>query len=122
MHAIARWLALVLVLAVGTALVGWWAVPVVAALWGVSGWAREGAWWKASAAAALAWALLLAWTATQGPVLALAEKVGPIFSLPAIGFLFLPLFFAAVLAGSAAELASSLRGLADRRAGAAPQD
>ena len=104
MRTLILWLVLVAAIAVGTA------------LWGLAVSHGKGAWWRAALAGSCAWALLLAVAATQGPVSAVAHKVGAVFSLPAFAFVFLNLLFPALLAGSAAELAGAIRnaGLARR--------
>jgi hypothetical protein len=109
MKALVSWLALVVAIALGTALLGWWSVPVVGALWGLAKQAGKGTWWRAALAGSGAWALLLLFTSTQGPVGALADKVGAVFAIPGFAFVVLTLLFPAALAGSAAEFASTLR-------------
>jgi hypothetical protein len=103
------WPALVLALAVATAVLGWWTVPVLAAAFGASRFAARRAWWIAALAGSVAWALLLAVSSLQGPVAALADKLGGVFGLPGFAVIGLTLIFPAVLAGSAAELAAALR-------------
>ena len=115
------WLVLVEATALSTAALGWWTVPVVAAIWGLASSAARGVWWKAALAAAAAWGLLLIVTATQGPVGLLAAKLGGLFGLPALAMIMLTLLFPALLAGSAAELAAMLReALLSRRSGGSP--
>lgn len=95
--------------AVVTMALGWWAVPVVAAVWGAVSFGPRSAWLASALAAALAWAALLVVTATQGPVGQLAQALGGIFALPGFAVIILTLVFPALLAGSATELAASLR-------------
>lgn len=104
-----RWAIIAATAALGTILFGWWAVPIIGALHGlVPGWSR----WQtleAGAGAGLAWAALLAATATRGPVGGLSAKVGAVLGLPAPGLVGVTVLFAALLAGSAAMLTGGLR-------------
>jgi len=91
--------------AAATAVAGWWAIPVLAAVW-----ARvlPGATATATTCglgAASGWALLLVWDAAHGPVGAVARRVGGVFQLPAWGFVGVTLLFAALLAATAAAAA-----------------
>jgi len=110
MRALVLWLVLLAAIALGTAVLGWWAVPVVAAVWGLATPVGKGTWRCAALAGSGAWALLLLFTATQGPVGELASKVGAVFALPGFAFVLITLLFPAVMAASAAELAGVLRG------------
>jgi len=110
MKARVSWLVLLAAIALGTAAFGWLAVPVVAAVWGLVAPITKGTWWRAAIAGSGAWAILLLFTATQGPVGELASKVGAVFALPGFAFVLLTLVFPAAMAASAAELAGALRG------------
>ena len=94
--------------AIATVVLGWWAVPVVAAAWGLvrRGLPRSGA--LAAAGAALGWAALLAWTALRGPLGTLAGQLAGIFGVPAAVLPVVALVFAALLAWSAAHLTGAL--------------
>lgn len=105
------WLALVALLALGTAFIGWWTVPLIASIYGLVAPHRT-QWLRASLAGAVAWAVLLLVTASQGPALQLAHKVGGVMAVPGPAFIALTLIFPALLAGSAAELTASARQLA----------
>jgi hypothetical protein len=100
-----RALALTLAFAGATAAAGWWTVPVVAAVW-VRVARRD---WSpvrsCMAGAAIGWALLLGWDALQGPVAAVARRVGGAVGLPPWGFVLVTLLFPALLAGAAAQMA-----------------
>jgi hypothetical protein len=102
------WIGLVVIVAAASALISWWTVPVVAAVWGLLASADRGVWWKAGVAGAAAWALLLAISASQASLNALATRIGGIFGLTGFMMMALTVTFAAVLAGSAAEFAASL--------------
>lgn len=100
-----RALVLTLAFAGATAAAGWWTVPVVAAVWvRVAPRARAPV-RSCMAGAAIGWALLLGWAALQGPVDAVARKVGGAVGLPPWGFVLVTLLFAALLAGAAAQVA-----------------
>jgi hypothetical protein len=91
--------------AAATAVVGWWTIPVLAAVW-VRVLPRDAATAMLCAlGAASGWALLLAWDAAHGPVGTVARRVGGVFLLPGWGFVGLTLLFAALLAGTAAAVA-----------------
>lgn len=88
-----------LLLAALTWWVGWWTVPLVAALWGLRGQPLE-----VAQAALLAWAGLLAAQGLRAPILPLADRVSGIFGLPAWGLLVSTPLFAALVAWAAATL------------------
>ena len=102
---------LVLTLAFAAASVlGWWAVPATAALWGMlRPIARRPAIF-AAASAALAWTawLLVDGLSPRGDFSALATRLAGIFSLPAPALLVITVIFAALLAGSAAYVAGAM--------------
>ena len=119
MRRTASWAVLFVAFVLGTAIVAWWTVPVVAGAWGVVVAHSLKPWRSAAIAAAAAWAFLLAWSATRGPLLALAGLLGGIFGLPAFAVVLLALIFPALLAWSAASLVSALRVTLTERARAA---
>jgi hypothetical protein len=89
---------------------GWWAIPATAALWGIlHPIARRPALF-AAAAAALAWSgwLLADGLSPRGDFSGLAVRLGGIFSLPAPALVVITIVFAALLAGSAAYLAVAI--------------
>ena len=97
--------------AVTTFGLGWWTVPVVAAVWAlVSTDSRRAR--NAGYAAAAGWATLLALDAVRGPVDTMATQLGSVMRVPAIVLYALTLLFPALLAWSAAVLMPSLRQLA----------
>jgi hypothetical protein len=91
--------------AVATAVAGWWAIPVLAAVWTRVLPPRAATGTICALGAASGWALLLAWDAAHGPVGTVARRVGGVFLLPAWGFVGLTLLFAAILAAAAAATA-----------------
>ncbi len=103
------WVGLVSALTVGNVLLGWWAVPVLGAVWGAGAGGRPGTVPLAATAGAAAWALLFLWTAVVGPLDRMAEVLGRIFGVPGPITLLLALAFAALLAGSAAGAAAAVR-------------
>jgi hypothetical protein len=88
-----------LVVAALTWWLGWWTVPLVAALWGLRGKPME-----VAQAALLAWAGILAAQSIRAPLLPLADRVGGIFGLPAWGLLAVTPLFAALVAWAAATI------------------
>ncbi|MEP6572178.1 MAG: hypothetical protein ABJD11_05760 [Gemmatimonadota bacterium] len=95
----------------GTETLGWWPVPVIAALWAglsprfqATGSPARNA-LTSAAAAAVSWAVLLGWGAVHGPAAGLARQLGEIMHVPVWGLLAINLLFPAALAGSAAWLA-----------------
>ena len=110
---------LALVMALATALVGWWTVPVIGALWGAVRATRRGVAPDAGLAGALGWGLLLLLAAAQGPVAAVAAQVGAVMGLGAPGLVVLTLLCPFLLAWAAAlvsaELTRAVRGAAAER-------
>jgi hypothetical protein len=105
----AGFLALVLAFFLATWL-GWWAVPVVALLWGAirPGVRRPAG--NAAIAAALAWAawLVVDRVAGTAALAALAVRLGGVMNLPAVALIVLTLLFPALLAWSATALAGGI--------------
>lgn len=97
------------VAAAGTVVLGWWFVVLAGA--GLGAWrgpsGRAGV--EAAVGAALGWAALLGWAGLEGPVWLVAQRVGPIFHLPAVGFVVLTLGYGAALGASAALVAAAAK-------------
>jgi hypothetical protein len=113
---------LALVMALGTAWIGWWVVPLFGAVWGVT---RYGAYPAATAAVggALAWMALLGITALRGPAGETSRVLGDAMGMPGWVPLVLTALFPAAVSAAAAQLAHTIvpgieGGLA---AGAAPR-
>ncbi|UCC74491.1 MAG: hypothetical protein JSV86_08035 [Gemmatimonadota bacterium] len=119
MKRLISWLLLSLAFLLTTALLGWWALPVVAAVWGALAAYPVRPWRLAALSAATAWAALLAVGATGGPLLELAAILGGVFALPGFVVVLLALIFPALLAWSAAGLVAALRATLTERARAA---
>jgi len=98
-------LAFAFAVAAGTAALGWWMVPVLAAVRARVISRDRAPVASCMAGAALGWALLLGWTAWHGPAGLVAGRVGGALDLPAWGFVLLTLIFAALLAGAASRAA-----------------
>jgi hypothetical protein len=102
---------LLLTLAFGAAsLLGWWAIPATAALWGLLRPIARCPALFAAAAAALAWTvwLLVDALSPRGDFSGLAARLAGILSLPAPALLVVTVLFAALLAGSAAYVAGAI--------------
>jgi hypothetical protein len=93
---------------IGTWVLGWWAVPLFGAVAGaLARHARRQA-LAAGVAAALAWGVLLAWTALDGSFWMVASQVGGATGLPGVLLIILTLAFPALLGWLAAWLAQTL--------------
>ncbi len=99
------------VMAVLTWLVGWWAVPLVAAFVGSLVYVREGVAWRMALAGAVAWALLLIVNATTGRLSVAATTLGGVLRVPGVVLVLITLAFPALLAWSAATVAIAVRRL-----------
>ena len=95
--------------ALGTIVVGWWAVPVLGATWGLMGPNRKRAPLYAAVSAGWGWALLLLWTAWQGPLLTLANRAAGVMGMGGVSLLGITVAFSMVLAWAAAVVASGMR-------------
>jgi hypothetical protein len=103
-----RFVVLTVLMAGGTWLAGWWAVPVVAALYGAAfRWSRGSA--LISGLAGMAgWGALLGITALGAPVGQLATILGGVLNVRAIGVYGLTLCYPGLLALTAALVARSV--------------
>lgn len=96
------------IMALATRFLGWWAVPIVAAL--VALWDRSPSATKVAVAAALAWGVLLLLQGLFGSsVIVLGRDVATSLGVPAPVPLVLTLVLPAVLAASAAGVVAGLR-------------
>ncbi|HET7188880.1 MAG TPA: hypothetical protein VFI52_12040 [Gemmatimonadaceae bacterium] len=98
-------------MAVLTWLIGWWAVPLVAAFVGSVLYLRAGIAWRMALAAAIAWALLLLVDATTGRLGVAATTLGGVLRVPGVVLVLITLAFPALLAWSAATVAIAVRRL-----------
>jgi hypothetical protein len=105
-----RGLLLATAFALGTITFGWWAVPAVAALWGLiagSGRANAG---TSAVGAAVAWGVLLVAPAVRGaPTVAFLVHLARAMSVPVWALLSAQLALPLVLSWSATTLAASVR-------------
>ena len=102
---------LVIVAAIVAALtwiVGWWAVPLVAAMTGALLWSRRGIAWLVAFAAAISWSALILVDGFSERFGALARIVSATLMVPASALLAVTLLFAALLAWSAATLGAEI--------------
>ena len=88
--------------AAATVYLGWWTVPLVAAI-GARVFPHAPV-RTAALGGALGWGGLLAWSAWQAPVAPLVHRLGGLLHLPAWGLIVLALLFPALLAGAAARV------------------
>lgn len=107
-----RWLsfaALVAAFALATTF-GWWAIPVVAALWGMLRPAVDAPAGTAALAAGSAWALWLLgdWQANHDAMGILSTRLGGIMGVPPAVLILATLTLGALLAWSAAALAGAI--------------
>ena len=103
-----RLVSLTAAMAVATVAFGWWAVPVVAAVWGVLARAQRGSALLAGLSAMLAWAALLGFDAARGPVGSLATTLGALLKITSAGALAVTLALPGLLALTAAIVARSI--------------
>lgn len=94
--------------AVGTILLGWIAVPVVAACWGAIAHQQRATALTAGLAAIISWGGLLGFDAVRGPAGALATTLGGVFGLKAVGVIAVTLALPGLLAVTAAIVSRSL--------------
>ena len=105
MRQVAAFLVLTLAFAAASML-GWWAIPATAALWGILRPLSRRPALVAAASAALAWSgwLLADWLSPRGDFGGLATRLAGILTLPAPALIAITVVFAGLLAGSAAYL------------------
>jgi hypothetical protein len=103
-------LLLVLAFALGTGVLGWWSVPAIGLLYGILARPGRGQGLLAGVAALAAWAVLLLWTATQGPVGLLTTKLAGIMRMPGPALYVITLMFPFFLAGCSTGLVSAIKG------------
>ena len=94
--------------AVTTFGIGWWSVPIVAALWGMFSTDEHRA-RNAALCAMGGWATLLVLDIVRGPVATMATQLGGVMGVPGFVLILLTLLFPALLAWSAATLVPVLR-------------
>ncbi len=105
-------------IALATTVFGWWAVPLIAAAWGLVSKADERPALQASLAGGLGWVLLLIWSAAEGPLRALANRAAGVMGISVVTLVLLTVLFPMALAWSAALLGEVARSSVHRRRGA----
>ncbi len=103
-----RVLLLALSFAIGTWILGWWSVPLFAAVAGVMARHVRHQGIAAGLAAALAWAALLGWSASQGSVLSFSRVAGGAMGISGVALILVTLLFPAALAWLATAVAQFL--------------
>lgn len=96
-------------IALATTVVGWWAVPLLAATWGLVSKADERPALAAALAAGLGWVLLLIWTAGEGSIEALASRAAGVMGISVFTLTLVTVLFPVALAWSAALLGEVTR-------------
>ncbi len=108
MMQLARLVLLATAFAIATFVIGWWAVPLVAAIYAAITAAQRGTAIVCGLGAMLGWCALLAITASRGPVSTLATELGGVLNLPSFGVYAVTIAFPGLLAISAAVVARAL--------------
>jgi hypothetical protein len=103
-----RFVVLTALMAAGTWFAGWWAVPIVAALYGAAfRWSR-GSGLLAGVAGIASWGVLLGLTAFAAPIGHLASILGGVLNVRTVGVYVLTLCYPGLLALTAALVARSV--------------
>lgn len=108
MRTVVRFILLSEAFAVTTFALGWWTVPVIAALWAYFSGGSHRAMFAGLAAGA-SWIMLLLLDAAKGPVGVMASRLGGVLGIPAIALYVITPLFAALLAWSAAAVVTRFR-------------
>ena len=95
--------------AVATFALGWWIVPVLAFILGMTLDRARGPVRYATLCAAAGWLSLLLLDAARGPLLELASRFGGVMRVPSFALILLTLLFPALLAWSAASIGLAMK-------------
>jgi hypothetical protein len=95
--------------AVGTYALGWWAVPLVALLCGLTISLDGKAVLYATFCAAAGWSMLLLLDAARGPLGEVAARFGGVMGFPPAALFVTTLLFPALLAWSASSIGAAVR-------------
>lgn len=98
-----------------TWLLGWWGIPLAAAVAGYLHSRQGGGGWRVALAAAVAWGALLLADVASGRFGTVARTLAGVLTLPAPALVLLTLAFPALVAWSAATLVAGVRQLVARR-------
>jgi hypothetical protein len=90
--------------AIGTWVLGWWAVVLIAIIAGALHRAENGRPWRVALGCLVGWALLMLIDAASGPMRNVATVVSGAMSIPASGLLLVTLLFPALIGWSGATL------------------
>jgi hypothetical protein len=96
--------------AVGTWLVGWWAVPLAGLVHGLVSRGRRGVVLEAGLGGMLGWGWLLALQGMHPAFPRLAELLDGLFPVPSVALMGATVVFAGILAGAAAGVVPAPRG------------
>lgn len=119
MRGVVKWILLAEGFAVATYGLGWWAVPILAALYSALSGDRSRA-RTAALCAAAGWAALLLLDVARGQVGTMGSQLAGVMSVPAFALYLLTLLFPALLAWCAATIAPDFRSGKKIIPGAAP--
>lgn len=108
MMQLSRLVLLATAFALATFVAGWWAVPLVAAVYAAITTAQRSSALVSGVAAMLGWGALLAITASRGPIGTLAVELGGVLNLRPMGVYAVTLAFPGLLAISAAVVSRAL--------------
>ncbi len=104
-----RVVAIALVVALGTAWLGWWSVPVICAAYGFMDRTSRMRGTMAAAGAVIAWGAMLVGASLEGASVGVAAaRFGAVVGAPAFVLVLLALVFAALLAGPAAVIGAAI--------------
>ena len=101
MRFLLRVILLALSFGLGTWILGWWAVPLFAAIAAFLARNVQHQGFAAALAAAVAWGTLLAWSATEGSVWAFSRVAGGAMGISGVTLIVLTIAFPAALAWAA---------------------
>ena len=100
-----RVLLLALSFAIGTWILGWWAVPLLAAIGGVLSRHVRHQGLASALAATIAWAALLVWSSTEGSVWSFSRLAGGAMGMSGAALILVTLLFPAAIAWLATVVA-----------------